>query len=50
MVALMLQYDGVAYSLQKFVVHTPSEHAFGGQHFPVEIQFIHAASIQGVNK
>ncbi len=36
--------DGKAYKLVQFHFHAPSEHTFGGRHFPMEGHFVHQAS------
>lgn len=33
--------DGQPYDLIHFEFHTPSEHAFDGLHYPMEVQFVH---------
>lgn len=38
-----LTVDGKAYSLVQFHFHTPSEHKFAGQSFPLEVHFVHQA-------
>lgn len=34
---------GVRYDLRSIHVHTPSEHAVGGQKFDLELQLLHTA-------
>lgn len=43
-------YDGRTYKLDETLVHTPSEHTFGGQAYPMEIQFVHSTLVQGAPK
>ncbi len=38
-----LTVDGKAYNLLQFHFHTPSEHKFAGQSFPLEVHFVHQA-------
>jgi carbonic anhydrase len=38
-----LTIDGKQYSLAQFHFHTPSEHKFAGQSFPLEVHFVHQA-------
>lgn len=35
--------DGVNYDLMKIELHTPSEHSIEGEHFPMEVQFVHVS-------
>lgn len=39
----VLYYGDKTYDLQYISVHTPGEHAVGGEDFPLEIQFVHRA-------
>ena len=43
-----LELDGVAYELQQFHFHAPSEHTFGGQGTDMELHLVHK-SAAGVN-
>lgn len=36
--------DGVAYELDQFHVHTPSEHVVGGREWPLEVHLVHRAA------
>jgi len=41
---------GVGYALQRVYLHTASEHAIAGQKFDMEMQFLHSAILDGVEK
>ena len=41
---------GVGYSLQSVYLHTNSEHAIASQKFDMEMQFLHTAIVDGVQK
>jgi len=41
---------GVGYALQSVYLHTSSEHAVAGQKFDMEMQFLHTAIVDGVQK
>ncbi|HBO37082.1 MAG TPA: carbonic anhydrase [Pasteurellaceae bacterium] len=36
--------DGNVFTLKQFHFHTPSEHTFKGEHYPMEIHFVHQSS------
>jgi carbonic anhydrase len=38
-----LEVDGKVYSLVQFHFHAPSEHTVDGEHFPMEMHFVHEA-------
>ena len=37
----VISLDGADYKLEQFHFHTPSEHTLDGNHFPMEIHFVH---------
>ncbi len=39
-----LTFGGTAFELLQFHVHTPSEHSFGGRHFPMEVHLVHRSA------
>lgn len=39
--ASRLHVGGQVYALTQYHVHSPSEHTFNGEHFPLEIHFVH---------
>jgi carbonic anhydrase len=42
-VAMATKVDGVSYELAQFHFHAPSEHTIDGQHFQLEVHFVHQA-------
>jgi carbonic anhydrase len=40
-VGATLSYNNVVYELQEFHLHSLSEHTFNGEHYDLEIQFVH---------
>lgn len=37
----LVRLGGAAYELKQFHFHSPSEHTFNGNHFPMEVHFVH---------
>jgi carbonic anhydrase len=46
----LMPVGGVGYALQSVYLHTSSEHAVAGQKFDMEMQFLHTAIVDGVQK
>jgi carbonic anhydrase len=46
----LMPVGGVGYALQSIYLHTSSEHAVAGQKFDMEMQFLHTAIVDGVQK
>jgi len=46
----LMPMGGIAYALQSLHLHTASEHAIAGQKFDMELQFLHSAILDGVQK
>uniref|UniRef100_A0A7S4NVH1 Carbonic anhydrase n=1 Tax=Guillardia theta TaxID=55529 RepID=A0A7S4NVH1_GUITH len=40
-VAATMQFQGILYKLSQFHIHTPSEHTIDGEHYDMEIHFVH---------
>ncbi|KAG6830766.1 hypothetical protein H0H87_007165 [Tephrocybe sp. NHM501043] len=38
------QLAGKTYTLQQFYFHSPSEHLINGEHYPLEVHFVHRAA------
>ncbi|KAG6829082.1 hypothetical protein H0H92_005793 [Tricholoma furcatifolium] len=38
------QFGGKIYKLQQYHFHTPSEHRINGEHYPLEVHFVHSAA------
>jgi carbonic anhydrase len=41
---------GISYALQSVYLHSASEHAIAGQKFDMEMQFLHIAIVNGVQR
>lgn len=46
----VMPVGGIAYALQNVHIHAASEHAIASQRFDMEVQFLHSAIVDGVEK